>query len=165
MLPVEVHLALNHVPVLASLGGFVLLLIAALRRDPAMIRLSLAVFVVAALFAIPVFLTGEPAEEAVEHVAGVVKAEVDPHQDAARVALIAVEVLGVVSLGTLILRRKRPTVPGAAVATILFLSLVTSGVMAWTATLGGRIHHPELRPGYTQQQAPDSAPGVGEESD
>ena len=66
----HIHLLSNHIPVLGALFGLLLLAWGTLRRNEAIQRAALATFVVAALFAIPVFLTGEPSEKAVEHLAG-----------------------------------------------------------------------------------------------
>lgn len=53
-------------------------------------------------------------------------------------------VLGIVSLVGLWLSRKE--VPRWFSTTTLVLALVVTGIMAWTANLGGQINHPEIRP-------------------
>jgi len=144
MNPAHVHLVMNHVPVMGVLFGLGLLLFGALRHNAVIVRAALALFVVAALFALPTFFTGEPAEKAVEHVAGVAEAAIERHEDAAKIALISTELLGALGLLFLIQSRRRSDVPTAFVATMLFLSLMTGGVLAWTANLGGQIRHTEI---------------------
>ena len=58
MNPAHVHLALNHVPVVAAAVGVLLLGIGMARRSAALARAGLVTFVVAAALTGPVFLSG-----------------------------------------------------------------------------------------------------------
>lgn len=140
----HLHLVLNHVPVMGLLFGFTMLLYAAVRHNATLVRAALVLFVVAGIFAVPTYLTGEPAEETVERIAGVSEAAIERHEDAARIAVVSVGLLAVLAGAFLGLSRKRDDVPRAFVATMLFLSLVTGLVMGWTASLGGEIRHTEI---------------------
>ena len=86
-----------------------------------------------------------PAEETVEHLAGVSEAIIEQHEGAALTALIGATLLGAVSLGGLLAFRRSKTVAKTLVTVALFGSLVVSGLMAWTANLGGQIRHSEIR--------------------
>jgi hypothetical protein len=55
---------------------------------------------------------------------------------------------GVVALAGLILFRRAEKLPGWIVAATLVFSLATSGLMGWTANLGGQIRHTEIRAGF-----------------
>jgi len=55
------HIVLNHIPVIGMIIGFFLLVIGLLARRHILVKVSLVMFVVFALFTIPVYLTGEPA--------------------------------------------------------------------------------------------------------
>jgi len=145
----HIHLMLNHVPVLGTLFGLVLLAWGIMRRNGALQRAALLTFTVVALVAIPVYLTGEPAEEAVEHLAGTVDSAIDPHEDAAIISFIAMELLGALSLGALLLSRTRFN-PALVVRGALAVAIITGGLMAWTANLGGRIRHGEVGAGAGQ---------------
>ena len=139
----HLHLLTNHVPVLGTLFGLLLLAWGTLRRNEAIQRAALATFVVAALFAIPVFPTGEPSEEAVEHLAGTAEQAIETHEEAALLALISVELLGVIAALAIVWRRAG--VARFVTRAALVLSVVTAGLMARTANLGGKIRHAELR--------------------
>jgi hypothetical protein len=107
--------------------------------------MALGAFVAIAVIAIPTFLTGEPAEEVVEHMAGITGGSIEQHEEAALIALIAVEALGVMSLiGLILLQRLKRFSQSVAVAG-LAVAFVTGGLLAWTANLGGQIHHTEIR--------------------
>lgn len=148
----HLHLLLNHVPVLGTFFGLALLAYALLRRQQDVLKAALGVFVVTGLAAGVVYLTGESAEELVEGMAGITEALIEPHEESALVALVLAGVLGLAALvGLLFFRRGVPDWLGSAV---LVLALVAGGAMAWTANLGGRINHPEIRPGATVQTLP-----------
>jgi hypothetical protein len=143
MTSTHVHLFLNHVPVLGVVFAGVLLAAAWWLRSPAFQRLALLGLVFFALMAIPVYLTGDAAEDAVERVPGVSDAAIDSHEDAADVAFVAVEVLGGLALVSLLAVGRAPAVRTVVMSVVLVATLVTSGLFAWTSYLGGQIRHPE----------------------
>jgi hypothetical protein len=154
---------LNHVPVLGVLFVVFALAIGLGFRSPAVLRFGLAALVVVALAAIPAFLSGEPAEEAVEDLAGVTASAIEPHEDAARVAFYGLELLGLVALIGLLRSRGRGAKP--AFAGLLLVASLALGVgMAWTAHLGGRIRHPEMS-GAAAASATEAAAKEGDEDD
>jgi uncharacterized membrane protein len=145
----HVHLLLSHLPVIGTIFGVLLLLLALLRKSEELKRVSLGVFVFTALIALPVYFTGEPAEEMVENLPGVAESLIDKHKDAALFALLMAGGAGVVALAGLILFRRAERLPGWVVAVALVLSLATSVLMGWAANLGGQIRHTEIRAGFT----------------
>jgi putative effector of murein hydrolase LrgA (UPF0299 family) len=141
----HVHLMLGHLPVVGTIFGVLLLLFALLIKSEELKRVSLGIFVLTALLALPVYFTGEPAENLVEHLPGVTEPLIDEHEDAALFALLMAGGAGVVALAGLILFRRAERLPGWIVGAVLVLSLATSGLMGWTANRGGRIRHTEIR--------------------
>lgn len=140
-----VHLALNHIPIVGVIFAAALLAVAWTRRSLELTRVSLAALVVLALVAVAVYLSGEAAEEAIEGLAGVSEARIEPHEEAALFGLIGIEALGAAALAGLWMLRR----PGAAARPwaggVLVLAVIVSGILAWTAHRGGQIRHPELR--------------------
>jgi len=67
----QIHLALNHIPVLLSITGGLILLFGLIKKNTPVMRTALILLVAAALFTLPVYLTGEGTEEAVEKLPGV----------------------------------------------------------------------------------------------
>ena len=143
----HLHLLLNHVPVIGTLLGLLLLLVAFVRKSEELKQVTLGLFVLIALVTIPVYLTGEPAEEMVEDIPGVAKAMIDRHEDAALFSLIAVEVAGVVALAGLLLFRTKKGLGNLLAILTLVVSVVTGGLMAWTSNLGGQVRHTEISSG------------------
>ena len=140
--PVHLHLMLNHAPVLLLPLGSFLLLVALAVRHAELRTLSLIFVVVGALLAIPVFLTGEPAEDRVEGLPGVTGAVVHRHEEAAEVALVLTLAAGAAALGGWILARRR-----APAVVALLLGLAASAALARAAFYGGQVRHTELRAG------------------
>ena len=141
----HVHLILNHIPLIGI--GFVILLfiIALLRKSNELIDVSLIFVVIVALWAIPAYLTGEPAEEIVEDLPGISEELIKEHEEQAEIAFILVEVTGAIALITLIARRYSNKL-GQRLAILTLVALIISGgLIAWTANLGGKIHHQEIR--------------------
>ena len=142
----HMHLLLNHIPVIGTLVGLLLLVVALARRSDELKQASLAIFVVGALVAVPAYLTGESAEELVEHLAGVSESLIERHEDAAQLALAAAGLLGVFALSGLVLLRRSTSAASRVVVATLVLAVATSGLMARAANLGGQIRHTEIRP-------------------
>lgn len=142
MNPAAVHLALNNFPPVIDLAALIVLAIGVIWKSPAVVRTGLALLVVAALIAIPVFLTGEPAAEVVEEIEGVNAQAIHPHEEAAEWAFWLLEIQGTLALLTLLFYRSR-NIANWALAVILIVSVVATIAVFRTATLGGRIHHPE----------------------
>lgn len=138
------HLLLNHLPVLGTAFGTLVLLTALLKRSDELKRLSLWVFVLAALAAVPAYLTGEPAEGVIERLPNVAENLIERHEDWALISLVATSLTGALALVGWFVYRKAERLPQWLSAGALALALVTSGLMAWTANLGGQIRHPEI---------------------
>jgi len=121
----------------------------------------LGTFVIVALLALPAYFTGEPAEEVVEDSVGVAEASIEAHESAALVALVGAELVGLLALAALY-RARGGRAPSVLVPrAVLVAAIVTSGWMAWTANLGGRIRHAEIRPGVAQSVPEHTAQGEG----
>jgi hypothetical protein len=139
------HLVLNHLPVV---GGVVVLLLlgwSAIRNSDDLKRTALGASVLLALVAIPAFLTGEPSEHQVEGLAGVSDRLISEHEEMAEIALWVAVAGGVAALAALVYFRRSRSIPRWVVLSLLGLNLAACLVMARTANLGGKIHHPEIQ--------------------
>jgi len=148
----HVHLLLNHVPVLGTIVGLALLGYGLARDSDEILKTGLGALVVVGIATVVVYLTGEPAEELVEGVAGVSHSALEAHEETAIWATWGGGILGAVALAGLWIYRRAPVARTFAVATLV-LSLATTGLMAWTANSGGKVHHPELRAATTAEAA------------
>ncbi|MFC2171827.1 hypothetical protein ACFLU6_04255 [Acidobacteriota bacterium] len=152
MNPVHLHLILNHGPVV-GVPLCLLLLAAALlmrTREVSVAAFGLCVIVTALGFA--AFLTGEPAEIAMESTAE--ESFIEPHEEAADIAVWAVGAFGACALIGLffaLIRKRVP--PRRLVWSSLVLALLASIALAWAANLGGEIRHPEIRTAPIETEA------------
>ena len=141
----HVHIVLNHFPVVGINFGILCLVLAMIVRSADLRRLALGIFVLIALLAIPVYLTGESAEHTVEELADASHEHIERHEGLAKVSLGAALVLGIIAAVGIIGERRRGVMPRGLPAALLLVSLAASGTLAWTANVGGKIRRPEIR--------------------
>lgn len=141
----HLHLLLTHVPVMAVLFSLPLIAFGIWRRNNTLIRTALVGFVLAALVTIPVFLTGEGAEEAVEHLPGVTEFYIEQHEESAERTLWLVEALGLGSLVLLVFSIRGKELQLSVTGGLLLLGILTAVSIGQTANLGGQVRHTEIR--------------------
>jgi uncharacterized membrane protein len=157
----HLHLMLNHLPVVGSLGTLLLLLLAMARRSTEVGRAAMMAMVLVAIVTVPTYLTGQPAEKRIEHLPGVTESVIEPHEDNAKIALAGALVLGVIALVGLFGFRDRPA-PGWLTGLLLILNLAVAVQFGRTASFGGQIRHTEIRPGAAAMPADTAAVGARE---
>lgn len=144
----HMHLMFNHLPVLGVAFGVVVLLASFVFRKKEVMVVGLVTLILAGLTAIPVYLTGEPAEEALERFAGNGEALINTHESAAMVSLGLAIASAIFAAAVLAFSKTlSPRLPGALLILTTFVGLLTATSMAWTANLGGEIRHTEIRQG------------------
>ena len=143
----HVHLAFNHVPVIGLPIVVVVLAWAVIRRSAELTRVSFVLLLVLAILTLVVQLTGEPAEELVEGLPGVLDSMVERHEEAALVGTIGMTVLGLLALFGWWWSRSQRRLARWYPAAMLVLGVLVAGYMGWVANLGGQIRHSEIRPG------------------
>jgi hypothetical protein len=141
----HIHLMLNHIPLIGI--GFIVLLfvIALIRNSKELINLSLIFTIIVALWAIPAYLTGEPAEEIVEELPGISHNLIEEHEEMGKKAFIFMEIVGALALITLIVKIYSQKLGAWLISINLIGLIVGGGMIVWTSNLGGRINHPEIR--------------------
>jgi hypothetical protein len=141
----QAHLALNHLPIIGTLIGFGVLAGGLALRWPQVRRTGLAVLAFAAVATIPTFLSGEPAEEHIENMTGVLKSRIHDHEEAGEFAIILSSLAGAAAALSLIAARMKREKPETWLARgALALALLFFLTLARTGHLGGLIRHPEL---------------------
>lgn len=150
----HLHLILNHLPVVGVILGFLILLWGFLRGFEDVKNVGFLILIFTAAAAVPVYLTGEPAEKAVENLPGVTEQIIELHEDSALISLILAIVTGAGACAALLLKQfSFASVARISGIAVLLLSFVTGAFMARTANLGGQIRHTEIR-----QSAPNDNP-------
>ncbi|MSU40856.1 MAG: hypothetical protein EXS22_04885 [Pedosphaera sp.] len=152
----HLHLALNHLPVLGVPFVAVIFLIALRRRDVAWQRLALCGFVTLFFVALAAKFTGDFAHELVVDWNGFDHDLMHVHEESADQAVTAIFLLGLFSGIGLFLSRAGRALPKWAVAVVLVLALASTALLLRTASRGGEIRHPEIRPGFQPPSAEQS---------
>lgn len=142
----HLHLLFNHMPILGTLFGMIVLLVGLIKKSRTVQRTGLWTLFATALATLPAFFTGEGAEHATEHLIGSSHAMMHEHEELAEKALIFALVLGAVSLvlAVLIARNKHKNYTKFVWMT-LGLSAVTFFLMVLVGNHGGKARRPELR--------------------
>lgn len=144
MSQVHLHLLITHLPVFGSLLGALVLVHGLWTKTNQTKNAAYFVFIISALGAIIAYLTGEPAEEAVEKIQGVLENKIELHEDSALYALISLIALGGLSVFALVINRFKPSLVKSTAIIILFVSLISFALVARTGYLGGQIRHTEI---------------------
>ena len=149
----HVHLLLNHFPTVGMVIVLGLFIAGLAASSDDLKRTSLAMFLGLALLAIPTYMSGNAAADAICMIdpasscpdPGVSKSAIQAHEGAALQAFGVLQLVGAVAWLGLWQRRRTSRVPGFTLAAVLVLSLVTLGLMTRAAVIGGEIRHPEVR--------------------
>lgn len=143
----HLHLTLNHLPILGTLFGIFILAVAFFSKSEPLKRMSFTFFVLAALLAVPAFLTGEPAEDIVEKISGINKASIESHEELAKIALGMILGLGAFSVAAFFFSLKDYNFKNVFAVIVFVFSLVVFAVAAKLGSTGGEIRHTEITSG------------------
>ena len=141
----HLHLLLNHFPTIGTIMGGGLFVLSLITNSDDLKRASLVVLLGISLIAIPTYISGNGAQDAVKSLPGVSKTLIETHEGAALVALGFIEVTGAFAWLGLWQFRRLARVPNWNLAVILVLTAVSLGLMARASNLGGEIRHGEIR--------------------
>ena len=152
----QIHLALNHIPVLLSVTGALILLFGLLRKNTTVIQTALALLIAAALFALPVYFTGEGTEDSVENLPGVSENLIEEHEEMGLIALTLISITGIIALISFAVKSRIMLSRRIAIVSLI-VAFISFGAFAQTAHLGGQIRHTELRSNSTMQSSSSEA--------
>ena len=145
----HIHLVITHLPIFGSiLSGLVLAYGLWTKSNETKIA-AYGLLTISSIGAGIAYLTGEAAEESVEHLPGIFEATIERHEDFAIYALVSLIILGVTSILGIFLTLKNSPATRKLAFVIFLISLVSFGLVARTGFLGGQIRHSEIVKGAT----------------
>lgn len=147
---VHIHLLLNHVPVIGSIFALLLMLYGVFFKNSTLLNTGLVTMAVVAIFAVPVFLSGDEAEDIVENIPGISEYYLEEHEELSEVAIWFVSAAGILSLISLILIKIKSPVKALNFLSIL-LTALTVILMVLVGNHGGKIRHSEILDSSSQQ--------------
>lgn len=140
----HVHLLLNHFPTVGFAVGLGLFSISLVTKNEELKRTSMILFVLISLIAFAAYVSGNAAQMVLKGREGISDTLIKSHQDAALLAFMFMESTGVFAWVALWQYRQMDRMRAWTVAAVLILSIVSFGLMAGAANLGGNIRHPEI---------------------
>lgn len=158
MNPAHIHLLLNHFPIIISIVAFVIFIIGFIKKNDTLTKTAFWLFIASAIFVIPVYLTGEPAENIVEKMPGVNGDLIENHEKGATWAIIYNVLLGLYSAVVLFLYHKKGKFDKKLMIITIVLCLFSISTIIVVGSSGGKIHHMELREGFNPNTFQDNAP-------
>jgi uncharacterized membrane protein len=141
----QLHLALNHFPVVLSFVSLALIVWGLKSGSPELRRAALVFVIAGAVFSGIAYLTGEPAEDVLKNTPYFTKALVHEHEEAAEFALIFHALSGLVAISALFFSKRNAKIASRLFVGLLVLGLHLCTVYLRTAHLGGLIRHEEIR--------------------
>ena len=149
----RIHLFITHLPVFGLFLGFLVLLYGIIKDERHVKIVSVFVLLICVVGGIIAFLTGESAEHTVENITGISETTVEEHEESAELTNYFFYGLGILSLGGLYAELKRSKYSKQLLIITLVFTAVTFSFVVWTASLGGKIRHPEIdNPNTIQSQ-------------
>ncbi|NOR29066.1 MAG: hypothetical protein GQ540_11120 [Lutibacter sp.] len=141
----HLHLMLTHFPIVGTILGIGILIYGQFSKKNEIKKVAFAIFILMSLLTIPVYLTGDGAEETVEHIAGVSENLIERHEEFAENAIVFMAFLGILSLLSFIAIVRKYSFEKTATIVALSVSVVTFAVFVQVGNLGGQIRHSEIQ--------------------
>ena len=160
----HIHLLITHLPVFGGFLGLIVLIFGFISESDSTKKAAFLVFIIAAIGACIAYITGEAAEESVEHLQGVIHDMIEEHELAAKFALTTNIIVGVASIASLWVSYKKLSFAGLLSKIVLVIALFSFTTSARTAFLGGKIRHSEIH-GNTNNQGGETESDDDENDD
>lgn len=137
----NLHLLSNHFPVLGSLFGIVLLVLAVLKPDLKTTVSAYIILLISGIGGVLAFFTGEAAEERLEHTKGISHKVIHIHEEMAENALFFIFLLTAASVIGLWAERAQWKSAKRIERFTLVIGIIAFILFAFTSYLGGHIQH------------------------
>lgn len=140
----HLHLIITHLPVFGTFFGGLVLAYGLRTNSIHTLIAAYLLLIISSVGAVISYITGESAEETVENIAGISHNLVERHEEFALIALVALIVLGFVSVIALVFTVRKSAYMRILGWSTLIISIISFGLIAWTGYLGGQIRHSEI---------------------
>lgn len=142
---IEIHLILNHIPIIGVAVVSAYLLIAIIFKNTFMQKVSLWFLLCLAVVTIGVYLSGLGAETPVKSLPGVSNFYLQLHEKVARIAAMTIWAIGGITFLGLLFLRNRELLFKYFVRGVFAMTLLSNALFILTGYLGGQITHAEIR--------------------
>jgi len=138
------HIILCHVPLIGMAFAMLLNIWALLKKSTDIKYASLSLYVLSAIISIPVYFTGDGAEQIVKTIPGITETLIEPHEKMALYFFIGLAIIGVISIIGLIIEKKYKILFHKIIFVVIILAFLSSFFAVKTALSGGKIRHNEI---------------------
>jgi hypothetical protein len=137
------HLLINHFPVVLSISALMVTILALVLGRRGLWLTAMAALAAAGAFIYPVHFTGDEADHALGDPWYIHAGMIEAHDSAAGIAMWVILIAGAFAAYSWWRSLKRPAdlIPGWMRAGLLIGALASTGTVAYTAYLGGKIVH------------------------
>lgn len=140
----QLHLLTNHLPIIGTMAALLVVILGMVRKNEGSISAGLIVYVLMAVAVVPAYLSGEEAEERVEHIAGINESVIHKHEEMAELSLWLTSLSGLLAIGALFTRSKQSALAPKFALAFVVLAVIAFGQAARTGHEGGKIRRPDL---------------------
>lgn len=158
----HLHLVVNHLPIIFPIVAVLLLVAGIFLKSSPTRRNAYAVFILGAVASAIAMATGDGAEEAVEHIAGVSENFIKTHEEAAELFAGVSYFVGAVSAFALFSEIRNLKFSKFLAPIVLLLSLGMMYFAQEAGRTGGEIRHTEIRSSAANQNAAHGTEKGGE---
>jgi hypothetical protein len=141
----HVHIVLNHVPSLGSVLGLAILAWAIYTKNESLKKSSFGVLALVALATLPTYLSGNAARQVIAKEPAALLGVVEVHQNWAMLTLVAMTFAGTFAWFGLWEIRRFSRAGSLTTGGSLLTSALASAFILYTASVGGKIRHIEIR--------------------
>jgi uncharacterized membrane protein len=153
MNPSHLHLLLNHFPTVGFSIAIGLFVAGLFGKSESLQRVSLVILFLTAALTITTYVSGNDAQQEMLENPDLPQALISAHESAALIAFIFMQLTGFFAWLGLWLWRRVGRLATWNIAAVLILSVVSFGLMARAANMGGEIRHSEIH------DSKEAAPG------
>ena len=145
------HLILNHLPLTGTIFSTLLLASGMVLKNQVLKNSGLSLFILTAICAIPVLLTGDGAEDVLESIGQKNEHFIHEHEEIAEIAFWISQSIAILSIGALLVLRNKKKLFSILTSLALIAGLGNSILMVQVGNAGGQIRHTEIRPANSAQ--------------
>ncbi len=145
MNPAHIHLLTNHFPIIGTFIGLVLVIYALfINKNTSNLKAGLVIVAISCFSILPVYFSGEGAEELVEHIPGISHDKIKAHEEIAEIGLFVSLFIGLLSAITFLsVKRNNSQAKLLSYLTVVG-GVVLCSLFAVIANKGGEIKHNEI---------------------
>ena len=152
----HIHLILTHFPIVGTIIGIAILIFGQFTDNKTIKKTAFITIIMMAILTIPVYLSGEEAEDTVENIAGISENIIEEHEELAEVAIWFMGLLGLFSLISYFAVEKEFSFAKIISIITIVISIATFGIFAKLANSGGEIRHSEIRKVNNKDRSSDT---------